>query len=125
MQLSVESPQWCVFPAVKMSWKWGGARIAWSPFVTSILAVISAMAIMSLRSIIAHTEKGEKKMAKEICEDCGKVFDAGPFTFYCKACRSRRLSEAAKRRNLGQIGRDAYSKQQAEKKARMKQNGNS
>lgn len=59
-------------------------------------------------------------MAKEICEDCGKVFDAGPFTFYCKECRTRRLSEAAKRRNLGQIGRDAYSKQQAEKKARCK-----
>lgn len=64
-------------------------------------------------------------MANEICEDCGKVYDAGPFTFYCKECRSRRLSVAAKRRNLGQIGRDAYSKQQAEKKARMKQNGNS
>lgn len=59
-------------------------------------------------------------MTKEICEDCGKVFDAGPFTCYCKACRTRRLSEAAKRRNLGQIGRDAYSKQQAEKKARCK-----
>lgn len=59
-------------------------------------------------------------MAKEICEDCGKVFDAGPHAHLCMACRKRRLSENAKMRNLGKIGRDAYSKQQAAKKARMK-----
>lgn len=40
-------------------------------------------------------------------------FTQAGFANCVKACRTRRLSEAAKRRNLGQIGRDAYSKQQA------------
>lgn len=60
-------------------------------------------------------------MAKEICEDCEKVFDGGPRAHICPACRRRRLSESAKRRNLSKIGRDAYSKQQAERKARRDQ----
>ena len=56
-------------------------------------------------------------MAKEICEDCGKVYNAGAHTFFCPDCRKRRLSEAAKRRKLNEIGNRAYSKQQAKRKA--------
>lgn len=55
--------------------------------------------------------------AKEICDDCGKVFEAGPKAFLCKECRSKRLSEAAKKRGLNKLGNEAYSKQQAERKA--------
>ncbi len=36
-------------------------------------------------------------MPKEICEDCGKVFEAGPKAFLCPPCRRRRLSEQAKK----------------------------
>lgn len=54
-------------------------------------------------------------MAKEICLDCEKVFEAGPFTFICPECGKKRRSELAKRRNLNKIGNDAYSKQQAMK----------
>ena len=43
-------------------------------------------------------------MAKEICEDCGSVFKAGPDAFLCLKCRKRRASESAKRRNLSQLG---------------------
>lgn len=52
-------------------------------------------------------------MAKEICEGCEKVFEAGPHTYFCPECRKKRLSEAAKRRNLNKLGSDAYSLQQA------------
>ena len=52
-------------------------------------------------------------MAKEICQDCENVFEAGPYTFLCPECRKRRLSESAKRRNLNKLGNDAYSLQQA------------
>jgi len=43
-------------------------------------------------------------MVKEICERCGKVFEAGPNAHYCKKCKSLILSEAAKRRNLNKLG---------------------
>lgn len=43
-------------------------------------------------------------MAKEICEDCGRVFEAGPSAFICPTCRKRRLSESAKKRNLSKLG---------------------
>ena len=59
-------------------------------------------------------------MAKEICEDCGKVFDAGPRAFIRKDCHRKRLSNSAKRRNLSQIGRDSYLKQQSSLNARLK-----
>lgn len=55
---------------------------------------------------------------KEICDLCGKVFYAGPREFVCPECRRATQSARAKQRNLSQIGRDAYSKQQAERKAR-------
>ena len=57
-------------------------------------------------------------MAKEICTDCGNIFDAGPYSFLCKSCRRIRLSETAKARNLNKLGNDAYSKQQAQLKAK-------
>lgn len=51
-------------------------------------------------------------MAKEICQDCGKVFDGGPKAFFCMDCRKRRLSESAKARNLNRLGVAAGSKRQ-------------
>lgn len=58
-------------------------------------------------------------MAKEICADCESIFEAGPYSFLCPKCRKQRLSDAAKRRKLNKIGNDAYSRQQAERKAKM------
>lgn len=46
-------------------------------------------------------------MAKEICERCGKVFEAGPNSYYCKECRKEILSAAAKKRNLSTLGNKA------------------
>lgn len=51
-----------------------------------------------------------KRVAKEICEDCGKVFEAGPKAFLCPSCRKRRLSNAAKARGLNRIGTNARHK---------------
>jgi hypothetical protein len=45
--------------------------------------------------------------AKTICEDCGNVYLGGRYSFYCADCRKRRLSEAAKKRNLSRIGVNA------------------
>lgn len=53
-------------------------------------------------------------MAKEICERCGKVFEAGPNSYYCKKCRSAILSAAAKKRNLNVLGLAARKKKQHE-----------
>lgn len=49
-------------------------------------------------------------MEKEICEDCGKVFEAGPKAFLCPSCRKRRLSNAAKARGLNRLGTNARHK---------------
>lgn len=46
-------------------------------------------------------------MAKEICEKCGKVYEAGSNTHYCKECRKEILSAAAKKRNLSTLGNKA------------------
>lgn len=62
-------------------------------------------------------------MAKEICQDCGKVFEGGFNAFFCVDCRKRRLSESAKRRSLDKIGNDAYSKQQSIRKAERRTDG--
>jgi hypothetical protein len=52
-----------------------------------------------------------RKMAKEICEDCGRVFEAGPYSFFCPECRKRRISKAsserAKRIGLSRMGVEA------------------
>lgn len=37
-------------------------------------------------------------MAKEMCEDCGKVFEAGPYTFLCPDCRRKRMINGHKRK---------------------------
>lgn len=62
-------------------------------------------------------------MAKELCEDCGKVFEGGSAAFFCPECKRKRLSQAAKERKLNKLGNDAYSQQQAERKRRAN-NGN-
>ena len=41
---------------------------------------------------------------KEICEDCGKLFVAGPDAYLCPECRKKRWSEYAKRRKLNELG---------------------
>jgi len=46
-------------------------------------------------------------LAKEMCQDCGKVFMGGPNAFFCPACKKRRLSESAKKRNLNKIGQES------------------
>ena len=56
-------------------------------------------------------------MAKGICSDCGKIYEETRHSFFCADCRRRRLSEAAKSRGLNKIGSEAYSKQQAERRA--------
>lgn len=53
-------------------------------------------------------------MTKEMCCDCGKVFNAGPNAFLCPKCRKRRQSEQAKARGLSKLGAEAYSKKRRE-----------
>lgn len=36
-------------------------------------------------------------MVKEICQDCGKVFEGGAHAFLCKKCRKKRISNAMKK----------------------------
>lgn len=54
-----------------------------------------------------------KRPAKEICEDCGKLFETKN-GFLCPDCRKKRLSRYAKERKLNRLGAEAYSQQQAE-----------
>lgn len=35
--------------------------------------------------------------AKEMCEDCGKVFLAGKYAFLCPECRKKRQSNGGKK----------------------------
>lgn len=55
-------------------------------------------------------------MAKEICERCGKVFEAGPNSYYCKECRSEIWRASAKRRSLSAIGHAARKEKANERK---------
>ena len=54
------------------------------------------------------------KLAKVICEDCGRVFDGGPKAFFCPECRAKHVKEAARKnaklRNLSAIGNAAKKK---------------
>lgn len=51
-------------------------------------------------------------MAKEICEDCEKVFEPKcAKTLICPSCHKKRLSRYAKERKLNEIGTAAYSEQ--------------
>lgn len=53
-------------------------------------------------------------MAKEICEDCGKVFEPKCSKGrICPSCHKKRLSRYAKERKLNEIGTAAYSEQAA------------
>lgn len=38
----------------------------------------------------------KSRLAPTICEDCGKVFKGGPFSYFCPKCRKKRLCAAAK-----------------------------
>lgn len=44
---------------------------------------------------------------KDICQDCGKVYNAGRYSFFCPKCRKRRKSQNAKRINLSISGQMA------------------
>lgn len=57
-------------------------------------------------------------MAKELCQDCGCVFEPkSKKGMICPKCHKARLSRYAKERKLNQIGNEAYSAQQAERRA--------
>lgn len=63
-------------------------------------------------------------MAKEICQDCERVFEAkSNRARICPKCHRKRLRQYAKARNLNKLGNDAYSKQQAENRARREKRG--
>ena len=53
-----------------------------------------------------------------ICSDCEKTYTGGPKSFYCPACRRKRLREAARSRGLNKLGCEAYAKKVAEKRKR-------
>lgn len=53
------------------------------------------------------------KLAPVICEECGKVFQAGPYAYFCPECRRAKLSRDAKERSLNKLGNAAYSEQRA------------
>lgn len=36
-------------------------------------------------------------LAREICQDCGKVFMGGPRAFLCKDCRKKRVADGKRR----------------------------
>ena len=55
-------------------------------------------------------------LAREICEDCGKTFWAGPRAFICPDCRKERLRRAARLRQLNKLGNAAYSEQRKKAK---------
>ena len=60
-------------------------------------------------------------MAKEICQDCERVFETkSGKVYFCPECVKARLSASAKRRGLNSIGNEAYSRQQSERKAKWK-----
>ena len=47
-------------------------------------------------------------MAKEICQDCERIFEPKSSKgMICQSCHRKRLSEAAKARNLNKLGNDA------------------
>ena len=51
------------------------------------------------------------------CERCGEVFYARTEKArLCTLCRRKKMSETAKKINLGKLGNEAYSKQQASKR---------
>ena len=59
-------------------------------------------------------------MAKELCQDCGVVFEPkSKKGMICLSCYRKRMSQYAKARNLSRIGNQAYS----EKRARAKIDG--
>lgn len=60
-----------------------------------------------------------KEAAPIICERCEKVF-MGKYAFICPECKKKAASDSAKKRNLNKLGNKAYSKQQAELKAKRK-----
>lgn len=55
-------------------------------------------------------------MVKEICERCGKVYEAGPNTHYCKECRKEICRAAEKQRNLSAMGNAARKEKANERK---------
>ena len=57
-------------------------------------------------------------MAKEICQECERIFEPKSHkAMICPECHRKRLSRYAKERNLNKLGNDAYSKQQAERRS--------
>ena len=53
---------------------------------------------------------------KDTDERCGKAYEAGPNTHYCKECRKEIRSVAAKKRNLSDMGHAARKEKANERK---------
>ena len=52
-------------------------------------------------------------MAKEICQDCEKLFNPkSNKAFICPDCHRKRLSRYAKERNLSKLGHEAREKRE-------------
>lgn len=57
-------------------------------------------------------------MAKEICQECECVFEPKSHkAMICPKCHRAILSRCAKERKLNKLGNEAYSKQQANRRA--------
>ena len=48
--------------------------------------------------------------AKEICQDCGKVFLGGPKAFFCPDCIKRRQRAVGRSLGLSRLGVEARRK---------------
>lgn len=44
---------------------------------------------------------------KDFCVDCGKIYNATKYSYFCPKCRKKRKSQNAKRNNLARKGRKA------------------
>lgn len=49
-------------------------------------------------------------MVKDLCYDCQSIFEHKGRAYFCPKCVKRRISEAAKKRNLNRLGLIAQGK---------------
>ena len=56
-------------------------------------------------------------MAKELCQECEKMFEGKGSAYLCPDCRRKRLSRYAKERQLNKLGNEAYSEMCARRRS--------
>lgn len=64
------------------------------------------MLLMRHRNILQG--EGMARLAKEICQDCEKIFLGGPKAFLCPACRKKRVIQGRKRGKKDGAKKDVY-----------------